>query len=311
MKARPLVSCITPFLNAERFLAEAVESVLAQTYDHWELLLIDDGSTDESTSIAFHYVQKYPGRIRYLEHEGRQNRGLGISRDLGLEYARGEFIAFLDSDDIYLPQKLEKQVALLEEHPEAGMVFGAHNRWYSWTGRPEDVHRDEIFLPLWGSDIQAGTLVQPPRLFIEYLQNKASTPLTCGVLLRREVVERVGGFDDEVSFLNEDGPFFAKVFFTTPVFLESGCWDRYRQHANSTTAIARAEGRWFDNKLAQPVHYAEMKILERFLIGQAVTDPVIWEAMETQLFPYRHPHQYAFQESFRKVKFFFKSVLGK
>ena len=84
VKKRPLVSCITPFLNAEKFIKEAIQSVLDQTYDNWELFLIDDGSTDSSTEIALHYASRYPRKVRYLSHNGHQNLGLGISRNLGI-----------------------------------------------------------------------------------------------------------------------------------------------------------------------------------------------------------------------------------
>src|ERR1700691_6786421 len=109
MSARPFVSIITPFYNTERFLQEAIESVLAQTYSNWELLLVDDGSTDGSTAIAHRYADRAPAKIRYLAHPGRENRGLSASRNLGIAGAGGEFLALLDADDVWLPQKLEQQ----------------------------------------------------------------------------------------------------------------------------------------------------------------------------------------------------------
>src|SRR4051812_27035882 len=111
-----LVSVITIFLDGERFLAEAVDSLLAQTYADWELLLVDDGSSDGSTAIARAYAAGRPERIRYLEHEGHANLGMSASRNLGLQHARGEYVAFLDADDVYRPEKLERQVALLQAH---------------------------------------------------------------------------------------------------------------------------------------------------------------------------------------------------
>jgi cellulose synthase/poly-beta-1,6-N-acetylglucosamine synthase-like glycosyltransferase len=118
------VSVIIPFLNAEKFIREAIESVFAQTYENWELLLIDDGSNDESTVIARSYAAEYPDKVRYLEHRGHQNLGKSTSRNLGIHNAGGDYLAFLDADDIFLPQKLERQVALLESRPWAGMVYG-------------------------------------------------------------------------------------------------------------------------------------------------------------------------------------------
>ena len=86
----PRVSIITPFLNAGRFIQESIESVLSQTYDQWELLLVDDGSTDNSMSIAMRYATAHPGKIRYFAHEGRLNQGASASRNLGARDANGE-----------------------------------------------------------------------------------------------------------------------------------------------------------------------------------------------------------------------------
>lgn len=89
MSEAPLVSVVTIFLDAERFIEEAIESVFAQTYDRWELLLVDDGSTDRSRDVARRYAARYPSRVRYLEHPGHQNRGMSPSRNLGIAHAAG------------------------------------------------------------------------------------------------------------------------------------------------------------------------------------------------------------------------------
>jgi glycosyltransferase involved in cell wall biosynthesis len=150
VSTKTLVSSIIAFKNSEKFLEEAVESVIAQTYDNWELLLVDDGSTDSSTAIALRYAEQSPETVHYLEHAGHQNLGAAASRNLGFRYARGEYVALLDSDDVWLPHKLEDQVAILDSHPEAGMVFGQSQRWHSWTTNPEDIQHD--FVPrAWGT----------------------------------------------------------------------------------------------------------------------------------------------------------------
>ena len=141
MSNRQQVSCIIIFFNAEKFFEEAIESVFAQSYNNWELLLVDDGSTDSSTSIAHHYAEKYPDKVRYLEHESHQNRGMSATRNLGIRHANGEYVAFLDADDVWLTQKLEQKVAILNSHPEAVMVCGPVQFWYSWTGNPDDMEK--------------------------------------------------------------------------------------------------------------------------------------------------------------------------
>jgi glycosyltransferase involved in cell wall biosynthesis len=138
MNGKPLVSAITIFLNCEKYIEEAIESVFAQTYDNWELLLVDDGSTDNSTAIALRYAQEYPHKVRYLEHPDHENRGMSATRNLGIRNAKGEYIAFLDADDVWFPQKLEQQVATMHSQPEAEIVFGPTQYWYSWTSNPLD-----------------------------------------------------------------------------------------------------------------------------------------------------------------------------
>ena len=160
MSSKPLVSAIVIFLNAGKFIEEAIESIFAQTYNNWELLLVDDGSTDGSTQIALRYAEQYPEKVRYLEHPGHQNRGMSAARNLGISQAKGEYIAFLDADDVWLPYKLEQQVALLESRPEAGMVYGNTQYWCGWTGRPEDIRRD--FVPELG--VRTDALFKPPTL---------------------------------------------------------------------------------------------------------------------------------------------------
>src|SRR5262249_12893548 len=100
--AQPLVSVVVPFLDAGRFLRQAVASVFAQTYPSWELLLGDDGSGDESTETALRLAERHPATVRYFEHEDHANRGPSASRNVGLRAAKGEYIAVLDADDVWL-----------------------------------------------------------------------------------------------------------------------------------------------------------------------------------------------------------------
>ena len=104
----PLISCIVPVYNGERFLSQTLDSVLGQTYRPLEVLLSDDGSTDGTPQIA----ARYSKRIRYLTHA---NTGPGAARNRGLRLARGDFVALLDADDLWHPEKLERQMAQFEE----------------------------------------------------------------------------------------------------------------------------------------------------------------------------------------------------
>lgn len=236
MSEAPRVTAITIFLNEERFLAEAVESVLAQTYGDWELLLVDDGSTDGSSDIARRYAAEHPDRIRYLEHEGHANRGMSASRNLGVGQARGELIAWLDGDDVWLPRKLERQVALLDRQPTAAMVYGPLQVWYGWTGDPADMRRDFV-QPL---GFSANALIEPPDLLIGFLRDDLHTP--GGEMIRRSVLEEVGGFDARFRGMYEDGIVHAKICLRHPVYASGECWYRYRQHPDSCCNQSMAKG---------------------------------------------------------------------
>lgn len=113
MYTQNLVSIITPNYNCGRFIAQTIESVLAQTYTNWEMLIVDDCSTDDSVQIAQNYAAK-DSRIKVIQNE--KNSGAAISRNKAIELAQGEFIAFLDSDDLWMPDKLEKQIAFMREN---------------------------------------------------------------------------------------------------------------------------------------------------------------------------------------------------
>lgn len=286
MSKKPLVSVVIIFLNAGKpFFEEAIASVFGQTYDNWELLLVDDGSTDISTEIAQHYAQQYPDRVRYLEHEGHQNRGMSASRNLGFDHAQGEYIALLDADDIWLAEKLERQVALLEAYSEAGMVYGSTRMWHSWTEKPEDMQRDRQRV----LGVQPDTLVQPPGLIPLFLAREAETPGTCSILVRREVVRQVRGFEASFRSLFEDQAFLYKVCLQTPVFVESGCWDRYRQHADGSCNVAVAEGHYNPFQL-NPAHFTFLKWLEKYISQHRLRTPEVRKALGKALFPYRYPH---------------------
>ena len=138
------VSVIMIFRDAEAFIAEAIDSVLAQTLSEWELLLVDDGSVDGSGRIAAGYADRWRSKIRVLSHPDRENRGMSAARNLGLRAARGRYVAFLDADDVYLPQRLQRHVEILERMPGVDMVQSELIHWYSWE--PAAVRKDDDYV---------------------------------------------------------------------------------------------------------------------------------------------------------------------
>ena len=273
----PLTSVIIIFLNAEKFIQQAIESVFAQTYTDWELLLVDDGSTDKSTEIALSYADQHPAKVRYLEHEDHQNRGMSASRNLGIRHARGEYIAFLDADDVWLRGKLEEQVAILDSQPEAGMVLGAIEWWYSWTGDPKDLNRDRVALP----STPLNTLAKPPTLLPSLLRHETVSAISS--LVRRRVIEEVGGFEESFEGMYEDQAFLAKVYLKAPVFVANACWYRWRKHQGSCCAIAVSTGQHGSRRLTF------LNWVEEYLSRRGIKDKELWSVLEEQRRRYRHP----------------------
>jgi len=295
MSNKLLISIITPFFNTEKFLQEAIESVIYQTYENWELLLIDDGSTDNSMTIAQGYAAKYPEKIRYLEHDKHQNRGKSTSRNLGINHAKGEYICFLDADDVFLPLKLEKQLAILAAYPEAAMVYGNTLYWHSWTGNPEDCQRD--YMPELG--IQCNRLVQPPSLLKLLLGHGGAVPCICSFLVKRKFVEKIGGFEESIQNLYEDQVFLAKIFLTVPVFVEDGCWEKYRQRHDSSWYLSMYTGE--DEK----AHLIFLHWLEKYLTEQKGKDTEVWQALQRQLWAYRYS---IFSKLTKRVQHFVEQI---
>ena len=174
----PSVSVCMPVYNTERYVAEAVESILAQTFGDFEFIIIDDGSTDGSRAILERYA-KQDDRIRLIS---RPNTGIGGARNEALGLARGELIAVMDSDDVALPERFEVQVAYLREHPEV-VCLGSKVQFIDEAGR---------FL-----------YEEPDAMDHEAIQEVALRgycPLSqCSMMMRREAVLAIKGYDPELS----------------------------------------------------------------------------------------------------------------
>lgn len=313
MIQKPLVSCIVIFWNAgEQFFREAIESIFAQTYDNWELFLVDDGSTDISTAIALEFCQKYPERVRYLEHEEHQNRGMSAARNLGIKHAQGEYVAFLDADDIWLPTKLAEQVPILKSNPEAAMLYGRTRYWFTWTDNnpivwklnPDDPEVD--FLTI--ASHQFDQPIHPPDQLLLFLQNKEIYPCTCSILIRRQVFQELGSFEEEFRDAHEDMVFHSKVFLKYPVYVSSKCWDKYRMHPDSYWRRADMEGK--KDEIRRLGHIKYLNWLEDYLATKQLDFPEVTQALQKALFPYRYPLIFTLVKSSRAVarKYLPKSI---
>jgi len=166
---RPLISVLIGAYNAAPYLAEAIESVLTQSYRPFELIVVDDGSTDETAEIA----RSFGDRLRCARQE---NAGDGAARNAAVRLARGELFAFMDSDDRSTPDRLELQATALAEDPELDMVFGALREFISPELTPEEQARLRVAKP-----------------------DPTEARLVNIMLIRREAFERVGPFDEQLT----------------------------------------------------------------------------------------------------------------
>jgi glycosyltransferase involved in cell wall biosynthesis len=177
MTSPPRISVVIPAFNAERFIAEAIESAVGQTLKPSQIVVIDNASEDGTGEVASRYPEVTLERIE-------PNRGPAGARNAGFRIATGELISFHDADDVMLPEKLAIQVRHLREHPETGVVLGCQ----------EIVVEEGAEVPFWHRDTSTPVLMPPPETTEDMTQVH---PMT--ILVRREVFEQVGPFDEEIG----------------------------------------------------------------------------------------------------------------
>ena len=284
----PIVSVVLIFLDAAPFLEEAIRSVRTQSVADWELLLVDDGSSDGSTELARWHAADDGFRIRYLEHEGHVNRGMSASRNLGVAHARGRFVTFLDADDVLRPEALHVLTAMLEGEPRAAMAYGPVEYWHSWAGA--DARRKDFVQRL---GVPAGVLLEPPSLLVAFLRRRAAAP--SGMLVRTGVLRRVGGFEDAFRGMYEDQAFCAKICLSHPVRTTSICVYRYRQHPGSSSAAADRSGQYDFGR--RPF----LEWLGRYLDQQKTAPGTVREALRRELWWSDHPGWGRAARGFRRL----------
>lgn len=262
----PLVSVIVPFFNSAQYLSECIDSVLAQRYENWELILIDDGSTDTSASIAESYLKKFPVKIKCVRHPGNVNKGLCASRNLGVAHAKGEFIALLDSDDVWTENKLQNQVALAAKYPQCGMFSEASLYWNTWT---KSEKKDKI-VPI---GVTADKVYQPPHLILNlYPLHQGTTPCPSSLMIKKSAILKVGGFEEQFVkkySVYEDQAFFFKLYLEEAVFVSSACNNYYRLRPGSLMAVAK------DKKQYRQVRYFFFRWAKAYLKNKNYRQPEI------------------------------------
>lgn len=263
---QPLVSVITGFYNVERFLQEAIDSVLQQQYTNWEFLIVDDGSTDGSTQIAKDNAERHKGKIFYMEHEGHANKGVCASRNLALQHAKGTYVAILDADDVWQPQKLQQQIELFATLPDAAMICQASEYWYTW----EVPQAENVVVPVGAPQDR---LYMPGELNkILYPLTNGSAPCPSAIIIRRQAVNDVGGFENGFTGryqMYEDQAFLSKLYLRYKIYVSSACNNLYRQRHGSLVQWVTGDGHYLQ------VRRFFLKWLKKYLRDQRVSDPTI------------------------------------
>jgi len=208
----PTISVIIPAYNAERTILETIESIQQQTFSDFELIVIDDGSSDRTLELLHRVVDE---RLRIYSYE---NGGVSVAHNRGISHATGEFIAFLDADDLWTPDKLELQLAALQQHPEAGVA-------YSWTHfmdeKGESFHTDKpVFF-------EGNVYV---KLLVGNFLDSGSNPL-----IRRQAIESVGEFDPALASC-EDWDFWLRLAARWPFVVVPKYQILYRQSSSSASS---------------------------------------------------------------------------
>lgn len=277
--SRPLVSVIIPFHREENFLEETLLSVLNQTFQDWEILLIDDASPDDSRTIAERYARSYPEKIFHLFHENYSNRGVCRSRNLGIEQSRGEFIAYLDADDVWTKEKLQNQLKLFAENPEASVILEASVYWYSWNA-PQ---RHDVCIRV---GYEQDRIYSPPELVHQlYPLGTGAAPCPSGIIVRRSVHERSLFVEDFIgdTAVYEDQAFLAQLYMKEKIYISSKANNLYRQRRNSQVSTAHDQGRYYE------VRRFYLDWFDSYLRQEKVNDNAIQKLLKKNRFLSRFP----------------------
>ncbi|MCW3109270.1 MAG: family 2 glycosyl transferase [Segetibacter sp.] len=281
----PLVSVIIPIYNSGRFLPDTVESVIRQEYHNWELILIDDGSSDNSSTIAKNYAAKNTGKIFYFEHDGHINKGVCATRNVGISKARGEFVALLDSDDLWKPVKLKEQVEFLLKNPHIDVLSEATLYWNSWSDA--DLQDEIIYV-----GAPAEKTYQPPQLAWKmYPLGPGRAPCMCGIMIRTAALKSIEGFEEAFTGKNqlyEDQAFAIKMYLHLTVHISSKCNNIYRQRADSLMHGLVDEGFY-----GQGRHFF-LQWLSSYLKRKRIKNLRVTLFLCKALVPYRFPSVYKF-----------------
>jgi glycosyltransferase involved in cell wall biosynthesis len=218
----PRVAVIIPCYNREQYIRETVESALSQTYPNLEVVTVDDGSTDGTRKI----LEDYSGRIRIMVHPGRVNKGQSASINLAMRSTDSEYVAILDSDDVWAPTKIERQAEILEKSGEVGLVYV--------NGFAIDHAGNRLYKLIGGHRRSAG---DAETVLLEYYIGPPSS-----WLIRRSILESAGGFDEAMRSAQDHDMAIRLAEITQFAYLDEALF-YYRRHAD-TQSTRHSRRRW-------------------------------------------------------------------
>jgi len=197
----PKVSVIIPTYNCAKYLSAAIGSVLSQTCQDFEIVVVDDGSTDNTSEIVADYLNNFPNRIKYLY---QNNHGIACARNFGIKNSVGEYIALLDADDILLPEKLEKSLLAFADKKEIGLVHTG----VLCINETGELLKQEILQ----DDYQNRMKKNLSGKIFKQLFFREAHICTSSVILKKECIDKVGLFDEYLSYLGcEDRDLWLKI----------------------------------------------------------------------------------------------------
>lgn len=199
------VSVIIPTYNSSQFLREAVQSVLQQTFADFEIIVIDDGSTDNTAEM----MQQFEGKVIYIY---QKNQGVSAARNNGIKASKGKYVAFLDSDDVWLPTKLEKQIKAIHQNPTKKVCYTEYFS-VSQEMRPKDLRRIRSENYVLQDLLLLGNVVGPPS----------------AVIAERDIFDQIGDFDESLS-LSADWDMWIRMACATEFVFLNEPLIKYRLH---------------------------------------------------------------------------------
>lgn len=220
MTANPRVSVIMPVFNCGRYIREAMSSVTAQTYKDFELIVVDDGSRDDTKNIVNAFIaENGQYRIKYIYQE---NKGTAGARNAGIANSGGEFLAFLDCDDVWLPHKLEVQAPVLESDAGAGLVFGGTAFFGETQAHPPPSETQDLSkLDHSAASLFAGSYIS-----------------TLTVMVRKACLEKSGSFDESLAIVEDYDLWLRIAKYYRIVYVDS-LVAKYRVHPGNISRITK------------------------------------------------------------------------